>query len=81
MKNVKSAVKLGFVVVMVLLTVAFSGCVSKQGTIHSTVNYQTAAVATSLEIIPENNTPLSAPRVINDTTVETIAFSCEYVAD
>ena len=81
MKNIKHAMKFGFVVIMVLLTVAFSGCVSKQEVIHSTVSYQAVAAKTTLEVIPESNTPLSAPRIVADSAVETITLSCEYVLD
>ena len=81
MSNVKHTVKLGFVIVMVVFTIVFSGYVSKHEVIHSTVSYRTATIKTSIEVIPENNTPLSAPRAIIMPDTETIMLNCEYILD
>ena len=81
MRNVKHAIKLGFVIAMVVFAIVFSGCVNNQEVIHSTVSYQTTATGTSLELIPENITPLSAPRVIADSNTELIILNCEYVQE
>ena len=81
MKNVARMLRMVFVAAYILVVLAFIGCVPKQDVIHSNTVYPDQVVSSQNEIIPEMGTPLAAPRMINEASIEVVTLVCEYEAN
>ena len=81
MKKISQLVKLVLVVAYILLMFAFIGCAAKQDVVHSNVVYQAQTQSAQLEIIPQMSTPLAAPSLQQNDSVETVTLICDYVAE